>query len=87
MTYRLVVARSAARAPQQSLPEPVAAAALQFINGALLDNPMRVGKPLHAPLEGRRSARRGQYRIIYGVEETEQTVTVFLVSHRRDAYR
>jgi mRNA interferase RelE/StbE len=45
-SYELVVSRSAARAIGESLPEAVSAAAVEFITGALLDNPQRVGRPL-----------------------------------------
>jgi mRNA interferase RelE/StbE len=34
-----------------------------------------------------RSARRGQYRALYTVDERERVVTVLAVAHRRDAYR
>jgi mRNA interferase RelE/StbE len=71
----------------EELPESVAAAALEFITGPLLTNPHRVGKPLAAPLQDRRSARRGTYRIICRIETELRIVTILLVSHRRDAYR
>lgn len=87
MTYRLAVARSASRALAQDLPEAVASAALEFVTGALLDNPRRVGKPLQPPLDGKWSARRGQYRIIYVIDSADRVVTVLHISHRRDAYR
>lgn len=87
MTYRLVMARSAARALAEDLPEAVAAAAVKFVTGALLHDPTRVGKPLQPPLDGKWSARRGQYRIIYTVDSTSRVVTVLHVFHRRDAYR
>jgi mRNA interferase RelE/StbE len=87
VTYRLVMARSAARSLATTLPEAVAAAALEFITGPLLTNPRRVGKELRAPLDGKWSARRGQYRVIYAVDDGEGAVTVLQVSHRRDIYR
>ena len=31
--------------------------------------------------------RQGWYRIVYGVDDTARTVTVFKVGHRRDVYR
>jgi mRNA interferase RelE/StbE len=68
-------------------PEAVAAAALEFITGPLLDNPQHVGKPLAPPLQDRHSARRGTYRILYRIEDNPRTVIVLLISHRRDAYR
>jgi mRNA-degrading endonuclease RelE of RelBE toxin-antitoxin system len=78
------MARSAARALAESLPEAAAAAAYEFIRGPLLENPQRVGKPLRAPLEGKWSARRGTYRVIYMIDG--DAVVVLQVSHRRDAY-
>lgn len=80
------MARSAARQVAENLPESVAAAALEFVTGPLLTNPRRVGKPLRAPLDGKWSARRGQYRVIYEIDEESEVVTVLVVAHRRDAY-
>jgi len=40
------------------LPEKVAAAAVEFITGPLLDNPRRVGHPLRDEYAGQHSARR-----------------------------
>jgi mRNA interferase RelE/StbE len=69
------------------LPDAVAAAAVEFIFGALAQNPNRVGKPLLGELEGLHSARRGQYRIIYEIEQAAVTVTIIRVAHRADANR
>lgn len=44
--FRLRVARPAARAIAEELPEMVAAAVVEFITGDLLREPRRVGKPL-----------------------------------------
>ena len=68
----------------QRLPEKVAAAAIEFIYGPLAENPRRVGKPLRFELEGLHSARRGDYRIIYRIEDR---VTIVAVEHRADVYR
>jgi mRNA interferase RelE/StbE len=87
LTYRLEVARSASRAISQELPESVAAAAVEFMTGPLLANPQRVGKRLRDPLNGRWSARRGQYRVIYTIDIEGEVVTVLHISHRRDSYR
>jgi mRNA interferase RelE/StbE len=87
VTYQLKVARSAAHALADALPGPVAAAALEFIAGPLLENPQRVGKKLRSPLQGKWSARRGQYRVVYQIDEPRAVVVVLQISHRRDAYR
>ncbi|WUN51884.1 type II toxin-antitoxin system RelE/ParE family toxin [Rhodococcus sp. NBC_00297] len=81
------MARSAVRALIHTLPENVAVAVYEFISGPLLDNPQRVGKPLHPPLAPAYSARRGTYRVLYLINEGEQTVEVTAISHRADAYR
>lgn len=85
--YRLVIARSASRAISHTLPEKVAAAVYEFITGALLENPQRVGKPLAPPLSPAYSARRGTYRVLYLIDAGQRTVQVTAISHRSDAYR
>jgi mRNA interferase RelE/StbE len=85
--YTLIITPTARRQLAQHLPEAVAFAAHEFIVGALLDNPQRVGKRLQPPLDDRHSARRGTYRVIYRIDDAEQTVTVVDIAHRRDAYR
>ena len=85
--YQLRLVRSAARSVAEDLPEAVATACVEFIQGDLLRVPYRVGKPLCFQLEGKLSARRGTYRIVYTVDEASRDVTVLQVEHRPDAYR
>ena len=85
--YRLRIARPAAHALTDSLPEKIAHAAFEFINGPLLDDPHRVGKPLNPPLAPAYSARRGDYRILYLIDDVARTVEVTAIRHRADAYR
>lgn len=85
--YRLRIARPAARALAEALPEKVATAAYEFITGPLLDNPHRVGKPLDPPLAPAWTARRGTYRILYFLDDTHRVVEVTAIRHRSDAYR
>ena len=85
--YELVVARPAARAIADDLPEAVAAAVIDFITGPLLLEPKRVGRELRNELAGIHSARRGTYRILYRINDDERTVTVICIDHRRDVYR
>lgn len=68
----------------QRLPEKVATAAVEFIYGPLAENPHRVGKALRFELEGLDSARRGDYRIIYRIDDR---VTITAIEHRADIYR
>jgi mRNA interferase RelE/StbE len=84
--YTVVLSPGAKRAIERDLPEPVAMAVVDFLFGALAADPYRVGKPLRFELEGYRSARRGQYRVIYSVHEDQILVKVVRISHRADAY-
>ncbi len=86
MTYELRLSRAARRALAEALPENVAAAVWRFVSGPLLDNPHRVGKRLRFDLEGYYSARRGQYRVIYRIDEHQVIVDLIKISHRGDAY-
>ena len=67
--YDLVLAAPAARAIQRNLPVAVAAAAVEFLTGALIANPQRVGKPLRNDRAGIYSARRGTYQVLYRIIE------------------
>ncbi len=87
MTYRITIAPPARRALEVTLPEGIAAAAWEFIRGALAEDPFTVGKPLRGELTGKWSTRRGEYRVIYTIQSHLVTVTVIRVTHRRKAYR
>lgn len=87
MTYHITFTRRSKRALDHQLPEGVAAACAEFIFGALAENPHRVGKQLGPPHYPAYSARRGDFRVIYRIEEQAITITVIDVMHRRDVYR
>ncbi len=69
------------------LPEYIAHAVYEFVTGPLLDHPRRVGKPLGPPLAPAYSARRGDYRVLYLIDDATHTVKVTAITHRADAYR
>lgn len=48
--------------------------------------PLSYGKPLGANLHGLRRIRSGDYRIVYLVRETNQSVEIGVVCHRSDVY-
>ena len=85
--YELVLTPPAVRALQNQLPEPVAAAVIEFLTGSLIENPRRVGKPLRGDLAGVHSARRGSYRVLYRINDASHEVVVVRIDHRRSAYR
>jgi mRNA-degrading endonuclease RelE of RelBE toxin-antitoxin system len=69
------------------LPEKVATAVVEFLYGSLAADPHRVGKPLKLGLEGLHSARRGDYRVIYRIDDRRRRVDVVAIEHRSDIYR
>ncbi len=69
------------------LPEKVRDAALTAVRGPIRENPRRLGKPLVGELVGLFSARRGDYRVIYSIDDAAGVVTVHRIQHRRSAYR
>ncbi len=84
--YRIEVS-GAARRGLQRLPSKAATAIIEFITGPLARNPARLRKPLSNELDAYRSARRGDYRVVIRVEETERVVLVVRIDHRADVYR
>ena len=86
-SFELVVAGPAARAIADELPEEVAVAVIELLIGPLVENPRRIGKPLRRELEGIWSARRGTFRVLYRINDTDREVLVLRVEHRGTAYR
>jgi mRNA interferase RelE/StbE len=86
--YELGLTRPARRAISESLPEDVAAAAVEFIAGPLVEAPFRVGKPLRDELAGFYSAWLGtQWRVLYRVDESKHAVIVMDIQPRSTVYR
>jgi mRNA-degrading endonuclease RelE of RelBE toxin-antitoxin system len=85
--YEPVLTPPARRALQSTLPETVAAAVIEFITGALVENPRRVGKQLRGDLAGIHAAKRGTYRVLYRINDEQHEVVILRIEHRRDAYR
>lgn len=76
-----------ARRALTRLPEQVATAAVEFLYGSLAASPHRVGKPLKLGLTGLHSARRGDYRVIYRIDDHDRRIDVVAIEHRSDVYR
>jgi mRNA-degrading endonuclease RelE of RelBE toxin-antitoxin system len=85
--YWIRIAPGAVRALAEVLPERVAMAAYAFITGPLLEDPRRVGKPLAPPLAPAWSARRGDYRVLYLIDDEAGEVRVTAIRDRGDVYR
>lgn len=87
MSYDVEVARPARRALTDELPVKAATAAWELIDGALRDNPQRLGKPLCAPFAGHWVARRSSYRVRYRINEERHLVIVLDIRGRADTNR
>lgn len=69
------------------LPEGTAAAIVDFMLTALVENPHRVGGSLQRDLAGLHSARRGAYWVVYEIDDAEHAVIVLRIDHRSSVYR
>jgi mRNA interferase RelE/StbE len=85
--YDVTWSPAARRWLAERLPEPVAAAVVELVLGALRHEPRRVGKPLRGPFTGQWSARRATYRVIYSIDEDKHLVSIDAVLPRGSAYR
>jgi len=84
--YRVEVATPARRALSR-LPGRVVHAVIEFISGPLAENPPRLSTPLRNELEGVRSARRGDYRVLLRIDDGERVLIVIDIDHRAHIYR
>ena len=69
------------------LPEKAATAIVEFVTGALADIPRRLSKPLTNELLGLRTARRGDYRVLFTLDVEEHILYVHRIEHRSDVYK
>jgi mRNA interferase RelE/StbE len=85
-SYHVTFSASAQR-DLRRLPEKIATAAVEFIYRTFADNPQRVGRELHLDLAEHYAARRGDYRIIYRIDEQGHRLLIITIDHRADSYR
>ncbi|WP_155850139.1 type II toxin-antitoxin system RelE/ParE family toxin [Arthrobacter sp. Br18] len=71
----------------RQLPKKAAAATVEFVTGALADNPRRLSKPLTNELQGLRTARRGDYRVLFTLDVEERILYVHRIEHRSSVYK
>ena len=69
------------------LPEKIVPALLEGLYGSIARDPWRMSKPLQDELAGLRVARRGQYRIVFRIDERKRLIVVRRIDHRRGVYR
>jgi mRNA interferase RelE/StbE len=82
-----VARTSPAKRALKNLPEKAATAAVEFIYGSLSRNPYRISKPLRFELAGLRSARRGDFRILFRINSEQRVIEIVTLEHRSDVYR
>jgi mRNA-degrading endonuclease RelE of RelBE toxin-antitoxin system len=81
------VLRTLQTGPPKGVPLNAARAIFEFIDGPLSQDPWKVSKPLHDELEGFRGARRGEYRVVFRIDDEQRVIRVVRVDHRSDIYR
>ena len=84
--YRTVLTAAALRS-LQAVPPRVAEPLVAFVFGSLAEQPRRRGKPLRGELAGYWAARRGEYRIVYRLDDDTKTMYVTKIARRADVYR
>ena len=86
MTYEVEITPEGLRYLDR-LPAKVRTAVVETIFGTIAENPRRAGKALRGELDGLYSARRGDFRVIYELDEARKFVIVHRAQHRGKAYR
>jgi mRNA interferase RelE/StbE len=81
------VLRTLQTGPPRGIALNAAWAIFEFIHGPLSQDPWRVSNPLRDELEGFRGARRGEYRVVFRIDDEERVIRVVRVDHRSDIYR
>lgn len=84
--YRVLLSSAAVRS-LKAIPARYAEPLVTFAFVALAENPRRRGKPLEAGFAGLWSARRGDYRVIYEIDDVVHVVAVVRFAHRAHVYR
>lgn len=84
--YDVAITARAAR-DLHRLPEKIATVCVEFLFGPLADHPYRLGKPLREELDGLHSARRGDYRVIYAINDAHHRMEIVHIDRRGEVYR
>jgi mRNA interferase RelE/StbE len=82
--YEVTLSVDAAKSVRK-LPKQVQTAVVAALTA--LETDPRAGKPLIGEFAGIWSLRRGDYRVLYRIDDRERRVEIARVGHRRDIYR
>lgn len=85
MTYVIRYSEHIDRKRLAKLPKEHLARIKKAIDQKLTTHPEVFGKPLRQSLEGCRSLRAGEYRVIYTI--SGKTVSIMLLGHRSTVYQ
>jgi mRNA-degrading endonuclease RelE of RelBE toxin-antitoxin system len=69
------------------LPGKPAAAIVEFVTGPLADNPRRLSKPSRMNCSGGTRPRRGDYRVLFTLDDEDRIPYVHRIEHRSDVYK
>jgi mRNA interferase RelE/StbE len=86
MTYEVQWTRPAVR-DLSRLPPRIAGIILTYVDERLAIRPAQLSKPLRGALEGLRSARSGDYRVLFRLDEERGRIFIRRVDHRAHVYR
>ena len=78
---------SAAKRSLARLPGRIVHAVIEFTAGPLAGNPRQLSKPLRNELAGTYSARRGDYRVLFRIDDELHTIVILAIDHRAHIYR
>ena len=59
----------------------------EAIENKLAHNPIHFGKPLRHSPSNVKSLRVGKYRILYIIDNSNQTVSIMAIGHRQEIYK
>lgn len=71
----------------EQLPHRAAMAVAEFVTVNLPMNPLRLSKALGGDLDGLRSARRGDYRVLFRIDDASHELLIVRMAHGAHAYR
>jgi mRNA-degrading endonuclease RelE of RelBE toxin-antitoxin system len=86
VTYQ-VAFTAVARRDLHRVPPRIVSAVVECIYGDLAAQPRRVGNPLDRELSGSHGAHRGNYRIIYDIDDPAERINILRIDHRADIDR
>ena len=69
-----------------ALPKSARTMIKKAIEERLMVDPIGFGKPLRYSLKGHRRLRVSDYRIVYRIDDSTNTVIVVAIKHRKDVY-